>query len=298
MKKYLCLLLSTCMILMSGCAKSPDTGGTDIPKPEAEPTTETVTESAAKPLDDEVTVFDTEDYALKIKSTDVSNITEPTLYAQCTNKSKDMYIFYMESSFIDGVEAPTLWMYESEAGTDEETPIGFFMDEFEKLGVKEITDFEMTISVYEESLDNPPLDQQTIHIFPNGAENAKVYEHETAEGEQVICDTPEAKATVIECGMDELGEYSVWLWLENKTDSEIMFTSSDEYLNGRKAADPSFSWAVGAHRSAYTRITWYADELSSMNITDVDEVSLELHVFDSTDLEKPDYFKQEVTILP
>ncbi|MBR6400814.1 MAG: hypothetical protein IKS17_06280 [Firmicutes bacterium] len=300
MKRIFAFITAACLLMTTACSSTPEPSAEQTTA--AETQTETTTETAVggvQTLDQAVTVFDGSEYSLKITACDTSKITEPTLITHAENKSsKKTYVFYAETSYIDSIDAPTLWMQETEPNKSEDGSIGFYMDELEKLGVTKITDIELTVGVYEDSIDNEPLEKTTVHVYPEGEENAAPFVHTPADGEKVLVDMPEAKATVIDCGMDDIGEYSVWLYLENRTEHEVMFTSEDEYLNGRKAADPSFSWAVAPKRSSYTRITWYEDELKNANIEDVNEISLVLRVYDNEDLDKPDYVKSEVTIIP
>lgn len=72
----------------------------------------------------------------------------------------------------------------------------------------------------------------------------------------------------------------VYLYIENKSDKNITVQASDVSINGFMV-DPAFSCEVNAGKRAFDTITFFESDLEKNGITDITEIELKFHIFDT-----------------
>lgn len=105
--------------------------------------------------------------------------------------------------------------------------------------------------------------------------------------------------TVIIKGYDEnaLLGYGVNVFLENKTDKELMFSVSEVSVNGFMC-DPFWAATVSAGKKANEQITFFASDFESNGIETVEEITFTLKVYDNGDWLAGNLVEKSFTVNP
>ena len=105
--------------------------------------------------------------------------------------------------------------------------------------------------------------------------------------------------TVIIKGYDEnaLLGYGVNVFLENKTDKELMFSVSEVSVNGFMC-DPFWGATVSAGKKANEQITFFASDFESNGIETVEEITFTLKVYDNGDWLAGNLVEKSFTVNP
>ena len=104
---------------------------------------------------------------------------------------------------------------------------------------------------------------------------------------------------VILKGYDEnaLLGYGMNVYLENKTDKELMFSVGEVSVNGYMC-DPFWATTVSAGKKANEQITFFESDLEANGIESVEEISFTLNVYDNADWLAEYLVKESFTVNP
>ena len=105
--------------------------------------------------------------------------------------------------------------------------------------------------------------------------------------------------TMIIKGIDEenLFGYTLNVFLENKTDKELMFSMDGVSVNGYMC-DPFWATTVSAGKKANEQITFFESDLEANGIENVEEISFTLNVYDNADWLAEYLVKESFTVNP
>ena len=105
--------------------------------------------------------------------------------------------------------------------------------------------------------------------------------------------------TVIIKGYDEdaLLGYGVNVFLENKTDKELMFSVGEVSVNGYMC-DPFWAQVVSAGKKANEQIIFFESDLVANGIENVTEITFTLNVYDNGDWLSEYLVKEVFTVNP
>lgn len=96
---------------------------------------------------------------------------------------------------------------------------------------------------------------------------------------------------------DPIWGYTLKVYLENRTDKELMFTVDNVSLN-RFMCDPFWAESVAAGMKSNSSIYWFESTLEENGISAVEEIRLTLRVYDSKNFSAEDVFQGSFTINP
>ena len=120
----------------------------------------------------------------------------------------------------------------------------------------------------------------------------------TAPAVEVVL-VDDENCTVIVKGYDEnaLLGYGVNVYLENKTDKELMFSIDEVSVNGFMC-DPFWAKTVSAGKKANEQITFFDSDFESNGIETVEEITFTLKVYDSNDWLADKFVEESFTVNP
>ena len=115
--------------------------------------------------------------------------------------------------------------------------------------------------------------------------------------ETVLTDNEHCTFTVR--GIDPEGDfgYTLQVFLENKTELDLMFSLRGVSVNGYMC-DPFFAATVSAGMKANEEISFLKSELEANGITEVTDITFTLAVYDSTDVLAEYLLEEEFTVYP
>lgn len=301
-KKLLSLLLAAVMLMaLAACG---DTAGNEIqndtPAQEnaAVPETEAPTE-AAKEIEFEETIFvDNESCTFKIIAIDADNMWGYTLKAFLENKTEQDLMFSLTNVSVNGFMCDPFWAATVTPGMKANEEISFSSSDFELNGITDVTDITFDLDVYDNNnWEADYLVSETFTLYPLGEEAVVPYERTAQEGEIVLFD--EENCTMIVTGFDpdNMWGYTVNVYLENKTDKDLMFSINDAAVNGFMC-DPFWATTVAAGKRSNTAISWMTSDFEANDITEVESLSLPIRVYDENDWSADALIEQTFTVNP
>ncbi|MCD8088304.1 MAG: hypothetical protein LUE22_06935 [Oscillospiraceae bacterium] len=312
LSKILALALALCLALtlLAGCGGTSDAvteavsamsetnneAAESETEDEAEPEEETEAESELS--FEEITVADNDQCSIVITGLDPDSIWGYTLDVALENKSEDAtYMFSVLTASVDGVESDPYWAAEVAAGKKANEEITFYDSVLDDIGVA-YTDIALTFRVYDSddwTADN--VAEETVHIYPYGEENAVAYVYEVQESNVVLVDNDQITVIVTAREDDPIWGYTVSLYLENKTDEELMFSAEDVSVNGYMS-DPYWATTVDAGNCKFTEMYWFTEDLEEDGIDQVEEIELTLWVYSYDNWTADDILNETFTLTP
>ena len=211
----------------------------DTPEVETGSTEATVQEEPERTPFESFTPIDTEECAVTINDAYLNEDGSYTVEMSMENKTADQELdFSIDATALNGVEtADPKFISCPEAGSTEDRILT--IPSLKEIGIEDVTDVMLYFDIRKYGADGqPPLAEQAVHIYPDGEENAQKYERENVDSDQVLIDNDQVSVTVINIepdGKDEWGEKdtcNIQLFLENKTDSLVMFAFQSVSING------------------------------------------------------------------
>lgn len=96
---------------------------------------------------------------------------------------------------------------------------------------------------------------------------------------------------------DAIWGYSLKVYIENKTDKALMFTVNDVSVNGFMC-DPFWAESVAPKKKSNSSISWLDSAFEENGITQVEDITFTLRVYDSNDFLAEDVLNETFIIHP
>lgn len=303
MKKYATILFSTAL-LFSLAACSGENAGNEVQDSDLTSPTTVVAETAAPTEEkaqasfEETILVDNDICTFKITAIQEDSIWGYTLKAYLENKTDLELMFSLGNVSVNGFMCDPLWASSVSAGMKANEEISFSSDSFKVNGIDAVTDITFTLSVYDNNdWTSDHLVTETFTIYPLGEEAVQLYSRTAAEGETVLFDNENYTMIVTGYDPDNIWGYTVNVFLENKTDDNLMFSISDASVNGFMC-DPFWAHTVAAGKRSNTTISWMASDFEANSITEVESLTLPIRVYDADDWSSASLVEDTFTLNP
>ncbi len=293
-KLYVCLLVAAMSLSITACGgdttEPTEKGSTQTQETEAEENGENREDIVFQ----EMTAVDNEECSIVLTELEPDSFWGYTVKARLENKSADKtYMFSLENASIDGVECSDLFAADVAPGKKANEEISLSDSELKENGVTDFSDIELSFRVYDsDDWMADPVARETVHIYPYGEENATVFVREDQPEDIVLVDNDEVTVIVTASEDDEIWGYSTKLFLVNKTDKNLMFSTDEASINGYMFTS-LFASTVSAGKCEFTSMSWLDSEMEENGITEVEEIEMRLKVYDD-DNWSGDYLVDEV----
>ena len=113
----------------------------------------------------------------------------------------------------------------------------------------------------------------------------------------VLVDNEDITFSITGIEEDGLIGYTLKVFLENKTDKELMFTLEDTSVNGFMC-DPFWAETVVAGKKSNTTISWFESDFQENDIESVEDITFTLRIYDNDDWMADDILKEVFTVNP
>lgn len=303
MRKTLILTLAL-VFTLSACGGEPAETKEPSSEMSASPTPSLEASSSPVPTSNEIvfeeqTIVDNDACTIRITGVDPGNMWGYTLKAALENKSTDKtYMFSITSAAVNGVQSDPLFATEVAPGKKANSEISFMDSSLRDNGIIDFTDIELSFRVYDSNdWTAASVAEETVHIYPYGEAQAIPFVRQTESSDLVILDNEFLTVTVTGYDAENMWGYAVNLFLENKSDKEIMFSISEASINGYMA-DPFYATSVRPGKCAFSSITWFDSTLEENDITEVEEIEFSLRAYDANDWTADDFANQVITLNP
>ncbi|MCK5128654.1 MAG: hypothetical protein KAQ68_02285 [Clostridiales bacterium] len=244
---------------------------TPTPKPTAKPTPKT------KPKDssiDEQILIDQEDIIITVKGFQLDGYGGPEIEVFIENNSEINITVDAKNMTVNGYMHETFFSSDVSAGKKANDTITLSTTELELCGIVDICDIELSFSITDEDWDE---------IFDTEIMTIKTSLSESCE--QVVNDSGEVLfeengVKIVYQGLYEDSYFGTGyvLYLENNTEDTITVWARNTSVNGFMIS-PYFSYDIAPWKRAVSSLTFFEDDLEENNITEVNEIELNFHIF-------------------
>lgn len=301
MKRWF-LFLIVLVLILSSCDVSETTSNVnnDMSKTNEENVSSEVSKESDLTISfSEQIVIDDEKCTIKITKIEDDSIWGYTLKVFLENKSADKkYMFSVDHASINGLEIEPLFATEVESGKKANESLVLSLSELEEKEIGLITDIDLKFRVYDsDDWMAEDIALVSASVYPYGESKVEKYIREDKSTDTVIVNNDNIKVVVTDYTKDEIWGYTANLYIENKTDKELMFSANDVSINGFMV-DPLFATSVVAGKCEYASMTWFNNSLEENEIEEVSEIEFNFRVYDSNNWELNDLFAEKITLNP
>lgn len=221
-----------------------------------------------------------------------------TLKAFLENKTDKNLMFSLDNVSVNGYMCDPFWAATVASGMKANDDISFSHADLETNGITQVTDVTFTLRIYDS--DNwaaDPLFEESFTLYPLGESAVTPHTRIPQAGETVLFDDTNCTMIITGFHPDSTWGYEMTVYLENKTDKDLMFSVSNASVNGYMC-DPLWAVSVAAGKRSNTSITWPSSKLEDNGITEVTSIVLPILVYDENDWTADSFIEESFTVKP
>lgn len=258
-------------LLLAGCAPAKE-AAKPVRMPQTHPTTEPL------PKFRKTVLVDNESCLFQVVDVDWEDMGY-TLQVRLENRMQENLMFSLSNVSVNGYMCDPYWAVTANAGKKTEEKITFSQANLERNGIVQVTDIAFTLSVY--NADNwtaPRLVEERFSVYPHGAEMAREYPRSAQTGDIVLLDDGLCAMIVTGFDPENVWGYTVNVYLENRTEEDLIFAVTDAAVNGLEC-DPYWAVTVAAGKKRNTAIHWLKEDFAALSIGPVKALTLSVGVY-------------------
>lgn len=287
MKKKIWFLLAAVVLLLAGCGSAERGETTETAR---QPQTHATTE--ALPKFRRTTLVDSESCLFRVESIDPES---HTLRVRLENRTDRTLMFSWSNVSVNGYMCDLYWAATVNAGAKTKEKITFSTAELSRSGIEEMTDIAFTLSVYDDDdWTAPRLVEEAFTLYPHGEALARDYPRMPRPGDTVLFDSADCAMTITGFDPENAWGYTVKVYLENRTEDDLMFSLGDTTVNGYPC-DPCWAVTVAPGKRACSAISWLPEDFAAAGINRVEQIALPVRVYKADSL--TDGYLMEKTFL-
>lgn len=251
------------------------------PAEETEPAQETEPAPQLKAPENQV-IVDNESATFILTKVEQSEHLGMQLHVQCVNKTDRALIFSWDMVSVCGYMYDPFWAEEVAAGKTANSTVDLDTYALEKMGILSVDEVSFTLRIYDsEDWMEEPIVLEVFTVYPTGmnAETVRYPVREETAGQVVVVDDENVRFVIEWADGEDSYAYTVYAYMENKTDKNLMFAWDLVSVNGIMA-DPFWATMVSAGKNACSAINFYRSDLEANGITNVSEIDFTLTVTD------------------
>lgn len=297
LKRFFTVFLSLILICgLAACDSSTKKPGYSYSNATA--VTETIPlESVAAPFQETILV-DNEHCTFTITALDPDNLWGYTMKAFLENKTEQDLMFSLDLVSVNGFMCDPLWASTVTAGMKANEEITFLSEDFQRNGITEVREIAFTLRVYNSNdWEAAHLVDEIFVLYPLGEEAVTPYNRTPVDGELVLFDNEKCTMIITGFDPDNLWGYAVEVYLENKTNKDLMFSISNAAVNGFMC-DPFWAETIAPGKRSNSMISWMSTDFEANGITTVELLTLPIQVYDNNDFLAPELVNETFTITP
>ena len=215
------------------------------------------------------------------------------------NRTDKNLMFSFEKVSVNGVMCDPYWAELVTAGKKGNCEVIWMLDSLAERGIDEVAQVDFTLNVYnDDDYTEAPLMHDPFTVCPLG-EGQKVSapaRRQPSGSDVVLVDNDDCSIIVTGFDPDNSWGYAVQLYLMNKTEEDLIFSTENASVNGIMC-EPYWAEIVTAGHAAYSGVLWDSASLSENGITEVTEISLPLRVYSDKDVLNP-YVEETFELKP
>ncbi len=226
---------------------------------------------------------------------------EFTLKVFCENKTADKTLmFSVDKVSVNGYMIDPFWATEVLPGKKANSEISFYSTDFKEAGINAADEISFTLKVYDSDnwTEDYFVNEQYV-VYPTGLSSEEIVcpERATTPVEQVVFDNDVITFVILKASDDDSLEYTLQCYLENKTDKTLMFSWDDVSVNGYMV-DPFWAIEISPGKRCYSGIDFSKSDFDDNDITEVEEISYRMRVYDSNNWSAKDLVNEYLSFKP
>ncbi len=300
MKKKLAALLLALTLCASaaGCRSQQTPAETESPTTTETAGTTEATEASQSYVFPETVLVDDENCTVIITGFEEDPLWGYTMKAYLENKTDKELMFSLDNSSINGFMCDPFWAVRVTPGMKANERIHFLTSDLERNGITSPTALSFTLNIYDSNdFTAEYLVGQVFTLYPQGENAVQEYVRTPIDGEIVLFDNEYATMIVTGTEPNDLWGFGLNVYLENKTDKNLMFSTMDVSVNGFMC-DPFWATEVAAGMRSNTTISWFSETLSESGIEKVETITMPITVSDAADWLAEPLVQETVTVNP
>lgn len=280
-KVSLVLILTFCLLFVTACSSSSNTGNTTINQSSTENNTSEDTEIVETVPDisvEEQVLLDYNGIIITLKSLHKDSMFGPSLKILVENNSEKAITVQVRDVAINDVMVEAMFSCDVASGKKANDEIIFAQSDFEAAGITTIKDIEFKFHIFDSQNWEEIFDSEAITITTT-VESSFVQTYDDS-GLLVIDDNGFKIVMKRVDNSDSFWGADVHVYIENNTDLDATIQVRDVSINGFMI-NPVFSCDILAGKKAYDTITFFENDLVENDIKSIDSMELVFHIFDT-----------------
>lgn len=244
------------------------------------------------------TIVDNELICVEVSSIEWDSIWGYRINFVCENKTDKNLMFSTDYSYVNGWDFSSLFASTIAAGKKSNETLDISFDTLEACKIDDVTNVTFGLHVYDsDDWFADAIERNEYTIYPLGEEADKEYEREPQSGDEILADNDDVSIIVVSKGIDSIWGYRLTVYLENKTDKNLMISTDDASVNGFMC-DPFWAKSLNSHKKAISYIDWGKYTLEEQELTpeDIEEIELPICVSDDDDIFADNILEETYTI--
>lgn len=177
-------------------------------------------------------IVDSEDLYFAITDATDDSVMGYIWNVSLENRTDQNLMYSMENVSVDGVMCDPYWAEVVSAGKSGNGQISWMRGSLAENGTEEVTEVEFTLSVYnDDDYTQSPLLHETYTVYPLGKEKASVVKRADKNSDEILIDNETCRILLTSCDPKNSWGYTVHLYLQNKTDEDLIFSAENVSLN-------------------------------------------------------------------
>ena len=249
-------------------------------------------------------IVDRDDLLFAVKEVKADAALGYTWKVYIENRTDKNLMFSFEKVSVNGVMCDPFWAEVVTAGKKGNCEIIWMRDALEERQIEEVTQVDFTLNVYnDDDYAEAPLMHDPFTVSPLGEDGAEGTDKQSApparkpdETDIVLIDNDDCAIIVTGFDPENSWGYAVRLYLRNKTEEDLIFSTENTSVNGIMC-EPFWAEIVTAGHSAFSTILWDNAALQENEIAEVNEISLPMRVYSDKDIANP-YVEETFELRP
>lgn len=257
-----------------------EAGSEETPQPERseapEKESEKEPEKTAAAIDEAVLV-DESGVKITAKSLDAGGFLGAEVKLLIENDSGKDLTFQCRNSSVNGYMVETMMSVDVVDGKKANDGLIFMSSDLEACGIETIADMEFSFHIFTTQDWETYLDTPLIQLKTSAADT---YEYTYDDSGNLAYDGNDIKAVIRGLSEDSIFGPGIVVYIENHGNRDTTVQVRDVSVNGFMV-QTLFSSDVGAGKHAVDTITFLSSELEENDITEIENVELSFHIFDT-----------------
>ena len=260
-------------------------------------------ESSEKTDSNSEEFIDNKEYSITVEEIDEDAYQSGSITILIKNKSKDKkYKFYAKDVTVNGVKVDPILNADVPAGEEKKGTIIIETNKDCELG--RFGDVEITIMAYTGLQNglNEFLPDETLHIYPYGKENATKFEYKLKDTDKILVDNEYVTVAYLGCDPEYIGGYEVFLYINNKTDTDLRIEGGDTSINSIESLKlmPGYNEILRKEACTFSTMRWSFIQLEAVEIdkSSISDIEVKLDIYDNNNSNREHFFNERVRIEP